>query len=136
MAKYVATKDDDSIGAKLLDDETAVIAKMIDGRKVVEIIKGAEKVNEVIDKALPIVSEILQKLADFFNSIFHRFPTVIIMDGVSYVYTIQPSPFKGIDRVFYMSTEDKNDILFLHEDPKLPRAKKELRKELKQFGYI
>lgn len=124
---------DESLGAKLIGDGKALVAREVNGRKFVEII---EETSDIIDKALPIVQHIIQQLVDFFNSVFCRFPTVIVLDGQNYIFTIQPSPFKGIDKVFYMNEEDKNDIIFEHEDTRLPRAKKELRKELKSLGYL
>ena len=130
--KYVSTKDD-SIGGKLIGDGRVLIARMINGKKFVEIIDEA---SDIIDKVLPVLGHILQSLIDFFNSVFHRFPTVIVQSGENYVYTIQPSPFKGVDKVFYMNEENKNDIIFEHENPNLPTAKRELRKELKALGYM
>lgn len=132
MAKYVNTTDD-SIGAKLLGDGKALVAREINGTKVVEIIN---ETNEIIDQVAPVVTQIINKLVDFFNSIFHRFPTVIVVEGMHYVFTEQKAPFKAIDKVFYLCEEDPNYRLFEHEAQNMPTAKRALRKELKSMGYM
>jgi hypothetical protein len=132
MAKYVMTKDG-SIGGKLVGDDKVLVATVIDGQKVVEIV---EITSDIIDQVAPVLTKIIRALQDFFNSVFHRFPTVIKVNGKNYVFTEQKAPFKAIDRVFYMNNEDKNDILFKHEAQQMPQAKKELRKELKSMGYM
>ena len=133
MSKYVSTTDS-SIGALLLDDGKLVIARKIDNLNVVEIIEDLEKVKELIDKITPVIGQIYRTLVDFFSSIINPFPSVIIQNGVSYRFTEQKAPWKAIDFVFYMS-EDGEQI-FKHEDSRMPRAKRELRKELKDYGYI
>lgn len=131
MAKYVKTTDD-SIGGMLIDGERVVTATIIDGRKVVEILKATK---EQLDQILPLASQIAQDLINFFNSIFQPFPCVIKLEGRSYVLTEQRAPWAAIDRVFYMNEADKNDIIFQHEAKAMPKAKRELRKELKTYGY-
>jgi hypothetical protein len=129
---YVNTTDD-SIGAKLLGNGKALVAREINGTKVVEIIN---ETNEIIDQVAPVLKQIINKLVDFFNSIFHRFPTVIKVEGKNYIFTIQPAPFKAIDKVFYLCEDDPNYRLFEHEGKNLPEAKRGLRKELKDLGYM
>lgn len=135
MAKYVNTKDD-SLGARILSDDKIAVARIIDDRKVVEIIEGAEQIKQIIDTAIPILDHIIKALIDFFSSIFNPFPCVIVLDGQNYVFTEQKAPFKAIDRVFYMNQDEKNDIKFMFEAQHMPKAKRELRKELKSLGYI
>lgn len=133
MAKFVSTKDD-SLGGKLLDNGKVLIARDIDGRKVVEIV---EETADIIDKLLPLAQHIIEALKNFFNNIFQRFPHVIIVNGANYVFTIQPAHgIKSPDKVFYMSTDDRNDILFFQEAPTLGKAKNQLFKELKSEGYV
>jgi transcriptional regulator of heat shock response len=132
MGKYVNTKDE-SLGAKLLENGKALVAREVNGKKVVEII---DQTSDILDQALPIVQKIIQQLVDFFNSVFHRFPTVIVVEGKNYIFTTQPAPFKAIDRVFYLCEEDPNYRMFEHEGKNLYQAKQQLRKELKSLGYL
>jgi hypothetical protein len=132
MARYVSTKDN-SIGAKLIGNGKALIAKEINGDKVVEIISDT---NEVLGEILPALGEIARKIEDFILSLMMRFPEVIIFEGMHYVYTQQPKRFKGIDKVFYLCEEDPNQRMFEHEAERLPQAKRSLRKELKDLGYL
>ena len=132
MKQYVATKDD-SIGGILLDNGKVLIAKKVNGRKVVEII---EQTSDIIEKVLPIAKKIIAAIQDFLNSIFFRFPCVIVQDKKTYVFTMQPAPFKAIDRVFYMNELDRNDIIYLCEDERMVSAKASLRNTLKGLGYI
>jgi len=130
--KFVATTDN-SIGGMLIDGKKVVTATIIDGRKVVEIIEATA---EQLENILPMLSSIVQQLKEFFRSIFNRFPCAIVEDGITYVLTEQPAPWKGIDRVFYMSTIDKNDCIYMEEEPSMTKAKNELFKALKVKGYV
>jgi hypothetical protein len=133
MAKFVSTKDD-SLGGKVLDNGKVLVARKIDGRKVVEVL---DETADIIDKALPLAQHIIQALINFFNDIFQRFPHVIVVDGVNHVFTIQPARgIKANDRVFYQSTDDANDVLFFKEAPTMGQAKKQLFQELKSKGYV
>ena len=134
MIQYVNTKDD-SLGARIINDDKIAVARIIEGKRVIEIIEDANQIKDIIDKALPILQHILQALIDFFRS-FNPFPTVIVVDGNNYFYTEQKAPFKALDSVFYMNNEDKNDIILRYESPYMPKAKRELKKELKDLGYI
>ena len=125
MGKYVNTTDE-SLGAKLLDNGKALVAREVNGKKVVEII---DQTSEILDQALPVLEEIIKKLINFFNSVFHRFPTVIVIDGQNFVFTQQPSPFKGIDKVFYLCEEDPHYREFEHEGKSMYLAKKGLKEE-------
>ena len=131
---YVSTTDD-SLGARIISKDKIAVARIIEGKKVIEIIEGAEQIKDIIDAALPILQHILQDLIDFFRS-FNPFPTVIVIDGENYFYTEQKAPFKAIDKVFYMNDYDKNDVKFVYEAPHMQKAKRELKKELKALGYI
>ncbi len=132
MRKFVATTDD-SIGAELLGNGKARVAREIEGRKVVEII---EETSDIIDEALPILQHIIQQLKDFFNAIFNRFPCVIVEKGNNYVFTEQRAPWKAIDRVFYMNADDGNDKIFEFEAPTIGKARNLLYKQLKQSRYV
>jgi hypothetical protein len=136
MAKYVNTKDD-SLGAKVLDNGTAIVARLIDGRKHVEIIEDLKEVEKIIGDVLPIAEKIWQMLVEFFNSVFNKFPTIIKIGGEEYIFTEQRSPGKGIDRVFYMNALDRGDALqFMHENQRIGKARRALRDELKELGII
>lgn len=132
MPKYVSTKDG-SIGGKLLDNGKVLVATKVNGTKVVEIV---ELVDDIIDQTLPIARNILKALQDFFNDVLHRFPPVIKVAGIEYVFTVQPAPWKAIDRMFYQSTLDANDQMFKHEGETKGECRKKLRKELKEYGYM
>lgn len=133
--KYVSTTDD-SIGARFINDEKIAVARVIEGKRVIEIIEDADKIKDIVDKVLPILEHILQALIDFFRS-FNPFHTVLVIDGRNYVYTEQKAPFKAIDSVFYMWQEGNEcDIRFRYEAPHMQKAKRELKKELKSLGYI
>jgi len=135
MIKYVNTKDD-SIGARIINDEKIAVARVIEGKRVIEIIEDVDQIKDIVDKALPIVQHILQALIDFFRS-FNPFHTVIRVNDRDYVYTEQKAPFKAIDSVFYMWQEGNEcDIIFRYEAPHMQKAKRELKKELKSLGYI
>jgi len=132
--KYISTTDD-SIGARIINENKIAVARLIQGKRVIEIIEDADQIKEIVDKAIPIVQHILQALIDFFRS-FNPFHTVIVIDGKNYIYTEQKAPFKAIDSVFYMNDEDKNDIKFRYDAIHMQKAKRELKKELKALGYI
>jgi hypothetical protein len=132
--KYVSTTDD-SLGARFINDDKIAVARLIEGKRVIEIIEDAEQIKGIIDKALPILQHILQALIDFFRS-FNPFHTVLVIDGKNYIYTEQKAPLKAIDSVFYMNDDDKNDIIFRYDAIHMQKAKKELKKELKTLGYI
>ena len=135
MAQYVNTTDD-SLGARIISEDKIAVARVIEGKNVIEIIENAEMIKNLIDKALPILEHILKALIDFFSSLCNPFPTVIVVSGKNYVFTEQKAPFKAIDKVFYMNAEDGNDIIHMYEAPHMPKAKRELKKELKSLGYI
>lgn len=133
--KYVSTKDD-SIGARIISENKIAVARIIEGKRVIEIIEGAENIKNIIDKAIPIVQHILQALIDFFRS-FNPFPTVIVRDGKNFMFTQQFAPHKAIDAVFYMWQDGTEcEIIFRYEAPHMQKAKRELKKELKSLGYI
>lgn len=133
--KYVNTTDE-SIGGMLHDDGKLSIVTLIDGLEKVEIIEDLEKVKDIIDTALPIATAILKALINAFSSIVNPFPVIITQNDEDFRFTEQRAPFSGIDRVFYMSEQDKENIIYLHEDKRMPRAKRELRLQLKELGYI
>jgi len=130
--KFVPTTDN-SIGGMLIEGNKVVTATIIDGRKVVEIIEATA---EQLDNILPLAAKIIQQLKEFFRSLFNRFPCVIVEGGVSYVLTEQPAPWKGIDRVFYMSIVDQNDCIYMEEAQSMTKAKNEMFKALKVKGYV
>jgi len=132
MAKYVSTKDD-SLGGEVLPNGKVRIARKINGRNVIEIV---EQTSDIIDEVLPLAQHIIQALKDFFQNIFCRFPTVIVERGNNYIYTLQPAPFKAIDRVFYMNVDDPTDRIFEFENKAMGKAKNELHKALKAAGYV
>ena len=132
MAKYVMTKDG-SIGGKLIGDDKVLVASKINGRTVVEIV---EVTADIIDQVAPVLTKIIRALQNFFNSIAPRFPCAIKVAEVEYTLTMQRTPFKGLDRIFYMNNENKEDVLYFHEAETMPQAKAALRKELKEYGYV
>lgn len=133
--KFVNTTDD-SIGGMLHPDGKLSVVKVIDGLNTVEIIEDIEKVKELVELSIPVIQEIIRALTNFFSSIVNPFPPVIIQNGKYYRWTMQKAPWAALDRVFYMNDEDKNDIIFYHEAKQMPAARRELRKELKDYGYI
>jgi hypothetical protein len=141
MAKYFDTKDD-SIGAKLNHKGEYVVARMAGGVKLIEKlnpedIEDAKKIADIIiTEALPLAQKVINAIKDFFQGIFQRFPPAIIIQGDTYRYTIQPNPFKGVDRVFYMSETYGEDRAFEFEDKHLGKAKNMLFKALKEEGYL
>ena len=135
MAKYVNTTDD-SLGAKILDDGTAIVARLIDGKKHIEIVENVKDIEKIIGDLLPIAERVWQMLVDFFRSVTYKFPTMIKQGDEEYIYTEQPSPGKGIDRVFYMNELDKDDIIFIHKHERIGKARRSLRNEFKELGII
>lgn len=137
MGKFVLTTDS-SIGGYHHKDGKLVLFRKINDLNVVEVIEDIEKVKELIEKAAPLFGQIWQIIEDMFNSIIEPFPPVIKQDvdgeDIYYRYTEQKAKGKALDYVFYMS-EDGHQI-FKHEDARMPRAKKGLRYELKDYGYI
>ena len=134
MAKYYNTKDD-SLGAKEISEGKMIIARQIGGRNVLEIIEDPQQIADLIDKILPVLGHVLQALKDFFQNIFQRFPSVIVERGNNYIFTLQPAPFKAIDKVFYMNADDPTDVIFYVEAQNMGKAKNELHKALKGAGY-
>jgi hypothetical protein len=135
MAKYLSTKDD-SIGAKELPNGKILVARKIEGRNVLEVLEDPQEIADIIDKILPVAQHIIQALKDFFNNIFQRFPSVIVERGNNYVFTLQPAPFKAIDKVFYMNADDPTDRLYEFEHKHMGKAKNMLYKALKETGYL
>lgn len=134
MAKYYNTTDD-SIGAVEIKEGVLVVARKIDNRTIIEIVEDAEQIASLIDKIAPVLQKIIQAIKDFFFNIIQRMPSTIIVDGNVYNYTIQPAPFKAIDRVFYMSELD-GDRIFEYEHKHIGKAKRMLIQALKSEGYI
>ena len=132
MAKYVMTTDD-SIGGKLLGNGKVLVAKVIEGRNVVEII---EETSDIIDKVAPVLQHIINTLRDFFQNIFQRFPSVIVENGQNYIFTLQPSLGKGIDKAFYMSAIDPESRIYEFEGERMGKVKNDLYKALKATGYV
>jgi len=133
--KFVNTTDD-SIGGMLHPDGKLSVVTVIDGLQTVEIIEDLEKVKDLVDKAIPVIGQILKTLIDFFSSIVNPFPPVIKQGDKYFRFTMQKAPWSAIDKVFYMNDEDKNEIIFIHEAKQMSIARRELRKELKEYGYI
>lgn len=131
---YVKTKDD-TIGAKWEKDKL-ITAKIIEQRKVVELIEDPEIIKQIIDVSIPVIGELLSILISFFSSVLNPFPCIIAIEGKNYVLTMQKAPLKAIDKIFYMNEEDKNDIIFPFEGQTMQKAKNQLKKELKNLGYI
>ena len=132
--KFVNTTDD-SIGGMLHPDGKLTVATVIDGVNAVEIIEDLEKVKDLVEGAAPIASKILQAIVNIFSSICQPFPPVIIQNGKHYRWTIQKAPWGAIDRMFYMEVDTKEVILY-HEHKTIGGVRGELRKELKEYGYI
>lgn len=133
--KFVNTKDE-SIGGMLHDDGKLSVVNIIDGIKTVEIIEDLEKVKELIDTALPVIDHILRTLVSFFSSIANPFPPVIKQGDKYFKFTMQKAPWEAIDKVFYMNDEDKNECIYIHEAKTMAAARRGLRLELKELGYI
>jgi hypothetical protein len=132
MAKYVATEGP-SLGAKMISADKAVVATDVNGEKIVEIIEIG---NDVIQKAGPILAEAVQALKEFFMSLTFNLPTIIKVNDKHYEYTEQRKPWEGIDKIFYLCIEDPNYRKFEHEGKTLAAARRSLRKELREIGYI
>ena len=133
--KYYNTKDD-SIGAKEIAEGKILVARKIEGRNVLEILEDPQEIADIVDKVLPVLQHVIQSLKDFFQNIFQRFPSVIREQGNNYVFTIQPAPFKAIDKVFYMNADDPTDRKFEFEHKHLGKAKNMLYKALKAANYL
>lgn len=138
MGKFVLTTDS-SIGGYQHKNGNLVLFKKINDLNVVEVIEDIEKVKELIEKAAPILGQIWQTLVDLYMSIVEPFPPVIskVIDGetVYYRFTEQRSRGKAIDFVFYMNTIDRNDVIYEHHHEYMPKAKKALKKQLREEGY-
>jgi len=136
MGKFVLTTDS-SIGGYQHKDGKLVLFRKINDLNVVEVIEDIEKIKELIEAVAPVLGQIWQICVDIYMSIVEPFPPIIkqVVDNedVYYRYTEQKARGKAIDFVFYMS--DDGHQIFKHEDSRMPRAKKGLKEELKQYGY-
>ena len=132
MSKYVKTTDN-SIGGMLIDNERMVTATIENGKKVYEILTVTK---DQLDNILPIASQIVKDLIGFFNDLFQPFPEVIKIGEERFILTEQRAAWAAIDRVFYMNVNDNNIHLYGHEAKTMPLAKRELRQELKELGYM
>jgi len=132
--KLVNTKDD-SKGGMLHPDGKLTVATVIDGVNAVEIIEDLDKVKDLIEGAAPIIGKALQAIINVFSSICQPFPPIILQNGKKYRWTIQKAPWGAIDRMFYME-EDTKEIIMYHEHKTIGGVRRELRKELKDYGYI
>lgn len=140
MAKYFNTKDN-SLGAMKNSKGEFILAYKEGNSKIIKkldptIIDDAKQIADIIEQAVPVAQSIINTLIDFFKGILQRFPTAIIIQDDVYRFTIQPAPFKDIDRVFYQSETDKNDFRFYFEHKHLGKAKNMLYKALKEEGYL
>lgn len=132
MRKFVPTTDD-SLGGMLIGDNKIVTATIIEGRKVVEILEATK---EQLENILPLAATIIKQLREFFNSIFNRFPCVIKVGDIHYIFTEQKAPWKAIDKIFYMNSEDGNDKIMEFDATTMGAAKLQLFKALKERGYV
>lgn len=130
--KFVKTTDD-TLGGRLLDNGDVVTAIIKNGKKTVEIVKAT---TEQLENLIPAFSALWNQLSAFFESIFNRFPCIIVIDGKEYVFTEQRAIGKAEDRAFYMNDEDKNDVKFMHSAKTLFKVRNQLHRTLKDLGYF
>jgi hypothetical protein len=129
---------DNSLGAISMGKGKSLKIWLEDGRRVVQLVDDA--MEDILD-IMPEVESVWHNIKSLFDNMFNsRFPCVIIHEGSDYIYTIQPAPWKGIDKVMYLNTEKGElhwtfDYLFMHEHANLQEAKNMLYRELKERGY-
>jgi hypothetical protein len=139
MAIEIRKTGDDSLGAVLMDGGKCLKIWEEKGKRIVELVD--EAVDDILD-IMPEVENVWNKIKGLFENIWNgRFPCVIRKDGNDYVYTIQPAPWKGIDKVMYQYAGKDHtgnwfyEALFAHESPSLQEAKNALYREIKAAGY-
>jgi hypothetical protein len=142
MAIKIRNTADDSLGAVSIGDGKSLKIWVENGKRIVEMVE--DTVEDVLD-IMPQVENIWGEIKRLFENIWNgRFPCVIRVDGLDYVYTQQTAPWKGIDKVMYLYLSPDSEtglsqnvyhVLFCHENPSLQEAKNALYREIKAAGY-
>jgi hypothetical protein len=139
MSIKIRKTNDDSLGAVLMDGGKCLKIWEEKGKRIVELVD--EATYDILD-IMPEVEKVWNKIKDLFENIWNgRFPCIIRIGGLDYVYTEQPAPWKGIDKVMYLCLSDdktynSHDVIFVHESPNLLEAKNALYREIKAAGYV
>ena len=136
MSIEIRNTNDDSLGAVLMDGGKCLKIWEENGKRIVELVD--EAVGDILD-IMPEVENVWNKIKGLFENIWNgRFPCVIRIQGMDYVYTMQTAPWQGIDKVMYLHLDERTGTyhaLFVHENPSLQEAKNALYREIKAAGY-